>query len=265
MAESRPGNQDVASDLYGNGIRVGLYLQTIGMLLTSIRGKSRGIKLTSGAFLIAILASWSNLARKQEISPAESVIILGLANIMFITSGHSFGHPNAIVGEGLAMTALVISFVWFTVVFFLFWGRLCFTLPDLDTPGKTWFFVKVDISGWFRILALVQGSILIPIPVIVIMGIAVILILSSYDAWRSGDPDDFEIENENIAVTASRWAGAVGAISWILTVANVEMTIRWNELTPQSDVSQPGQIIPLVVGIFVFVDGFLSIFTPAQS
>jgi len=97
QTEREIGNQEIASDLYGTGIRIGLYLQVHGILFSCMRGKSRGIMLTCYAFLIAVLASWTTLALDQQISPAEFIVIMNLANIMFAACSATVCHPKAII------------------------------------------------------------------------------------------------------------------------------------------------------------------------
>ena len=69
------GNTVAAADLYGTGIRIGIYLQTLGLLLSVSRfhrTSGKGIKLIISANMIAILASWTILVRRQEVSPCEA-------------------------------------------------------------------------------------------------------------------------------------------------------------------------------------------------
>lgn len=266
MADINPfvGNEEVASDLYGNGFRIGLYLQSLGLLLCGIRGKSRGVKLTCGPFLIALLASFTSLARSRAISPAEGAVILLLASILGSTAAPAAGHPDAIVGEGVASFSLILALVWLVVMYILYWAKLSLVLPDLGTTGDTWFFVKVKIAGWFRIFMLVQGCISMPLSALATIWFGLATIVIGGKAWRSGEDVDMSPAERERAVLFSRAGAVLGLITFIFAIAGVEMTIRWNGLVPQDDISRPGQVVPLVIGIFVLADGFMSIWTSAE-
>jgi hypothetical protein len=51
----------------------------------------------------------------------------------------------------------------------------------------------------------------------------------------------------------------------ILTIAGVEKIIQYNALSPDFDLSRPGQIIPLVLGIIVFIDGASNAIVPVPA
>jgi len=48
----------------------------------------------------------------------------------------------------------------------------------------------------------------------------------------------------------------------VLTIAGVEKIIEYNNLAPQTDLSQPGQIIPFVLGIVAMLEGIGNAFMP---
>jgi hypothetical protein len=50
----------------------------------------------------------------------------------------------------------------------------------------------------------------------------------------------------------------------ILTVVGVEKIIAYNDLSPQNDISKPGQIIPLVLGIITVLEGIASAVFPER-
>jgi hypothetical protein len=52
---------------------------------------------------------------------------------------------------------------------------------------------------------------------------------------------------------------------WIMTIAGAEEIIRLNGLTPQTDLSQPGQSIPFAIGIVVVVDGLAGALKPGRG
>lgn len=52
---------------------------------------------------------------------------------------------------------------------------------------------------------------------------------------------------------------------WLFSITTVEATIRWNNLSPSTDLASPGQLIPFVAGIFVLFDGFLVLIRPVTA
>src|SRR5579862_1942266 len=71
MSTSQIGGSQAAGDIYGIGVRLGIYFQVVGFLFSAIRGKGRGIRMACGATTVALLLSWNSLVIHQNISPAE--------------------------------------------------------------------------------------------------------------------------------------------------------------------------------------------------
>jgi len=55
-----------------------------------------------------------------------------------------------------------------------------------------------------------------------------------------------------------------GLIILVLTIAGVEKIIEYNKLSPQNDVTQPGQMIPLVLGVITLIEGGASACAPTH-
>jgi len=75
------GNPNAAGDLYGVGLRIGAYLQILGMLLSCIRtsAESRsGITLLSSSVCLSLYTAWTILVAGNMISPCEAWLILSL-------------------------------------------------------------------------------------------------------------------------------------------------------------------------------------------
>jgi len=62
-----------------------------------------------------------------------------------------------------------------------------------------------------------------------------------------------------IRIAMSLW----GFVVLTLTIAGVEKIIGYNSLSPTTDLSQPGQIIPLILGIITFLVGAAQAIKPA--
>jgi hypothetical protein len=50
----------------------------------------------------------------------------------------------------------------------------------------------------------------------------------------------------------------------VLTIAGVEQIIKYNDLSPQTDLTRPGQIIPFVLGILAVIEGAAYAFIPKR-
>lgn len=62
------------------------------------------------------------------------------------------------------------------------------------------------------------------------------------------DVEMSKFDGEGAIMGSQRMTG-FGLIVFIFSIAGVEMTIRWNGLVPQDDVSKPGQLVPLIMGM----------------
>lgn len=57
----------------------------------------------------------------------------------------------------------------------------------------------------------------------------------------------------------------LGVVTLVLTIAGIEKTIDYNNLSPQNDLSQPGQAIPFILGIITVMEGLASAWKPEES
>jgi len=275
------GSSFAASDIYGLGIRVGLYCQAIGMFLAAIPGPKRasiGIKLTSSGYMIAILTSWTVLVQRQEMSPCEGWLILTLTGMLAIPAAVTCYDFDSIIGETFAFDLVFLSFLWTTSSALWFWATLYQSLPLLGTNDLVWFFVNVNITGWFRIFALVLNSLeallIGPSAIVAILCwsfIAFIAYLAGQDDLKFLEvetPDESDWQRNSRAYWLNWKKGAKEAASsawifssfnYIFSIVAAEMIIRANDLSPQTDLLQPGQLIPLTIGAVTLVDGIFTV------
>ena len=132
------GNSSAASDLYGLGMRLGLYFQGLGMILLAGQPNKRcgtGLKLIGGGIGLAMLSSWTIFARQKLFSPCEAALILFLISTAIIPAELSLFKPIAIPGEGLGVLSLSRSNCG---CIYLTSGRsLSFTAPCLGWGLRT--------------------------------------------------------------------------------------------------------------------------------
>ena len=275
------GSSFAASDIYGLGIRVGLYCQAIGMFLAAIPGPKRasiGIKLTSSGYMIAILTSWTVLVQRQEMSPCEGWLILTLTGMLAIPAAVTCYDFDSIIGETFAFDLVFLSFLWTASSAIWFWATLYQSLPLLGTNDLVWFFVNVNITGWFRIFALALNSLeallIGPSAIVAILCwsfIAFIAYLTGQDDLKfmeveTPDESDWDrnrraywLKWKKRAKEAASSAWIFSSFNYIFSIVAAEMIIRANDLSPQTDLLQPGQLIPLTIGAVTLVDGIFTV------
>jgi hypothetical protein len=159
------GSSTAAGDLYGLGVRVGLYLQTVGILLSLVsveldektEKRGMGLKLAISANILAILFSMVTLIRRQTISPCEVWLVLTLVQQLVYAAWASLCNPYTLAGEGLGLFAFCLANITFSTVNLEFWATTYKELPWLGTPNLAWIYTSVRIDHWFRIFSLVTA------------------------------------------------------------------------------------------------------------
>ncbi|KAF2198963.1 hypothetical protein GQ43DRAFT_137191 [Delitschia confertaspora ATCC 74209] len=296
------GSETAAQDVYGIGVRVGLYLQGAGMILCMLRSRTSGagVKLVSGSITISMLASWTVLASNMEFSPCEAYLVLFLLTAMLAPGKMVLFNVDSLVGEGLGLCAIFVTELWMCAAHGWLFARLCITLPELGTENVAFFFAKVSLDGWFRVFMLVL-CVLLDWPTTLLWAVKVVQALQvSIAVFQRGSSrmTEDELKKANIYDMVSplrklfqkqfdtaivsetevqaywtwlegyearvKFAIKVGVplVLWIFAVTTVETTIRWNNLTPSNDLGSPGQLIPFITGICIFLDGLLVVCRP---
>ena len=265
-AKRANGNPVAASDLYGLGVRVGLYLQSVGMLFSAARMHRKsgsGVKFLASVNIIAILSSWTVLVRNKVISPCEAWLVITLTSALTVPAWAALCNPYTVAGEGIGVFLLLGATEWNIIASLRFWAKSYAELPLLHTSNQAWMFKPVSMTGWFRVVMLVNYSIslLVSIPVIVV---AIIIMGSASQAWLAGKITDGSVD-ENLVPFCKKLTYYVvfqGFSIFIGTIAGAEMIIKENGLSPATDLSHPGQAIPFVIGIIQLVDGLVSLVRP---
>ncbi|RFU31368.1 hypothetical protein B7463_g4982, partial [Scytalidium lignicola] len=259
------GNADAAQDLYGLGVRIGFYLQALGMILYNYGNKKdygKGLKVASGSITISILASWFVFASRKLFSPSEAIIVLLVLMSLSFPAKTTLLNPRTIVGETVGLITLLVAELGTCSALIWTFAQLVDTLPSLNTDNVVFFFAKVAIHGWFRYLALVycifDGITSLSFAYRIARVTAI-----SWDCYKNGNTDADESEIERIKDITRQWQDIhIGIhclrwLTWVLIIVTVELTVRWNHLSPTTDLQAPGQLIPLVTGIIILIDSSL--------
>lgn len=148
-----------------------------------------------------------------------------------------------------------------------FWASLYRSLPTFGTSGETLILVRCKIDSGVRIFALCNGVLNgIFIVLIAWLIIRVAIEYGNEWFWNSEENEGSMDEGTWWIFRIARWAfWGLGILSAIFTIAHIEMTVRWNDLAPDLDFTHPGQLIPLVIGMIVAIDGVLAVWTPGPQ
>jgi hypothetical protein len=261
IRQTDAGSSTAAQDLYGLGVRVGLYLQALGMILYNYgdqKNYGKGLKLASGSITISILVSWFVFASNQLFSPSEAFIVLLILMNLSFPAKTTLLNPETVIGETVGLIVLLATELGTCSALLWTFARLSETLPTLQTENMVFFFAEVSITGWFRYLALVYcvwdtvTSISFAYKVIRVIGV-------SWDCYKDGQTEATPEGKDKIR-KIMRWDEMQKIIRclhwlvWILVVLAVELTVKWNHLSPTTNLQSPGQLIPFISGIIILVD-----------
>ena len=226
------GNVDAGADLYGIGVRIGVYLQVIAMLIacTTHTGAPK-IHMACVAFLAGLLVSWTILVREKTISPCEAAIVVYLIDAIMLIGLPLGMAPVTSWSDGIGYCLMFCFSIWAIVSNMWFWTRLSLQLPTLGTHDTTWFFVKVRIDHWFRIFSIVISALFICYHTVVFLSATPIVLGSLQLASRSRSGGFMSKESFESDFTASRQILAVIAACFLpLKIAAIEETIKLNGL-----------------------------------
>ncbi|KAL2158252.1 hypothetical protein VTH06DRAFT_4572 [Thermothelomyces fergusii] len=258
------GSADAAQDLYGLGVRIGFYLQAMGMVLNtygSDEDRGKGLKLASGSISLALLASWFVFAARGLFSPSEAVIVLLILLSLSFPAKTTLLNPHTMAGEASGLCTLLLTEMATCVAQLWLFATLVVTLPRLETSNIIFLFYYVPLDGWFRWVALVYSAIDAATSLSLVYKLVRLigLVLQQPNA-ADGDSrsrDMFLKACDDILKwkELTTWIKCILWLCWVLVVVIVELTIHYNRLRATTDLQSPGQLIPLVAGIIIFVDG----------
>jgi len=280
---SSQDGQDICSfegnnDIYGQGIRAGVYLQAASIATATLFGQKailNKISYGSGIFQFAltvglcILTTTSSDFRAVE---AALVVLLAICSSfqapspgsnMFLHRPWTLDKVQSWVQDaglplfrnGVEMILLCYS-VWF-------WFRGLDVLPHSEAcTTYAFFFSRVDLYGWFRTLGKVY---------IILELVSQVVVFVFWMKSRSSNktPEDalpqVEAQMQDAPeqtpesfrdIYKKAWHLFFGFNRFMLLTfiaLSVELMIRWNNVTSVSSLKNVGQLIALLVGVGGFV------------
>jgi len=239
------------------------------MLLPLLRLKASHVKLMSAGLMLAILGSWTLLVTQSlAISRVEANIVIMLANILAWPAMVALYSPNAIAGEGIGIVATYIGCLWSSIGRLAFWTVWHKRLPLLGTRDLGFSFGPVPMDRRFQNSSLGFAA----FNTVLCIGWTwpwFLVIRASISLWWNGDSGDKHTDSFSQLRPWMKWVMGVfavfGVLSSIVLVAAVEMTIIYNDLKPITDLTQPGQSVPLVIGAITLVDGLFAAVRPVRE
>jgi hypothetical protein len=153
-------------DLYGLGVRSGIYIQAVSFFLAAFHLKKESAYLQSSAFVflfaifIALMRETANRTlRVPEAALINWMIIYQMMGVVTISS--SAVSPGALI----RMTLVIVIFLGYMGYNGWFWWSGIEVLPRA-APGCVeygYFFAKVNVRGWFHTFSKVMWTIAVVI------------------------------------------------------------------------------------------------------
>ncbi|KAF8243156.1 hypothetical protein K440DRAFT_664290 [Wilcoxina mikolae CBS 423.85] len=250
------------SDMYGLGIRCGVYIQAFATTLSGAyrQESARGISFANGFFQFAMfvaLVYMTVIDNNLEVVEAAIVILFTFCSVSISNpEDEAFQKPDnydfpgirnwlshSFVPFGKMVTDLALNLYW---TWFWFVGIERLTLSPCT--GYGFFFAKVSLFGWFRMLASIITIIVVVLDIFFL--IRVLKYGKPYPDWVERvlrrDPN------------RSAWLHHLGDFLGLLIslaivgfyILSVELMILWNSITGVSTVlGSVGQMIPFLVGM----------------
>jgi len=227
------------SDIYGIGVRIGLYSQWVATLLVTLfsPGDEEAFRILN---LIIQSSVFLGIAQQSssEIDAVEPIIVIFLmcGSLSSLTGDgmKNFSHVSGIF-RTLFYTALSSYGCWFW-----FSG-----LDNMITPGcrAIAFFGRTSVDGWFRSLG----------KAVSVFGLVLSVLLNGWSICATVRRfQDFENaftrpKKQRPQVEIGYLILSAGLIAF--SIAIIEYLIRVNHVTGLSEIDAVGQLIPFLIGI----------------
>ncbi|KAJ2967270.1 hypothetical protein NQ176_g9740 [Zarea fungicola] len=272
-ARAGPCIIDGNADLYGLGIRIGIYIQMLAVQISSLLSMvlRQDDYLGEGVviFILAVGTVLVKLIVEHRIVAVEAapMIVLLLAQVSVCRSIGRMGLVLNIIYavEFCGLTALYVWFWWYGM------DRLG---HSECTDDKVFFFVRVSLWGWFRTMNKVftvfyalAGAMM---AVMYLLGVYKFLLLCltlllpthprrHFVIWLfrrilgRAEPLSVNHANDQALDDDSRWnvdleKGLEITVN-IGVIVFVEMTLKWNNITNVHTLRNPGQFMPLLIAL----------------
>ncbi|PMD34566.1 hypothetical protein L207DRAFT_516732 [Hyaloscypha variabilis F] len=245
-SSSQPCSFDGNNDIYGTGVRIGLYCQWLATLLITLftpeeEETVRVLNITINTSIFLGIAVQS----AKETNPVEPVIVLFLmcGSLSSLTGNgmSNFSHVSGVF-RALFYTALSAYGIWY------WFDGLDKMLLQVRSDGQTCdaigFLGKSRVDGWFRKMG--KGLSVAGLVVSVcLIGLCVIAVWKRFQDRFENAMRRPKKQRPQVEIALLVLSGGLIAFSVVV----VEYLIRVNGVTGLGDIDAVGQLIPFLIGI----------------
>ncbi|KAJ6779851.1 hypothetical protein PWT90_00847 [Aphanocladium album] len=249
-------------DLYGLGIRVGIYIQMLAVqisaLLSMVLRQDDYIGEGVVIFILAVGSVLLKLIVHHEIAAVEAAPMIALLIAQV-------GVCRSVSRMGIVLNVIfAVEFCGLSALFVWFWWHGMDVLGRSPCPDdKVFFFVKVSLWGWFRtmnkvftiITAIVAGV----MAIMYIMGYTMLslkFLIYCFHRIRGRTTEPLVVNNtsqESPNFDEEDWGLNIERAFEITlnigVIVFVEMTLKWNNIKNIHSIREPGQFMPLMIAL----------------
>ena len=253
------GADSAASDLYGLGIRLGIYFQATGALL-ALGYQDQVFTITSLLVnMAAVLISWSIFASRLAFSVSEAYLIL----VEVTTLGLPLTPLAISISKGresegtrtVCVAAAMAVVLWGYVDFIVLFSGLRHRLPMLGTKGTGWMMMygNGDLVGYAGKNILILLCIALPLMAFVFLATALgaTAILWKWLRKQTAQPVEEQPTEAHRLRVKPLVVACVLLPLHVFLIVSCEETIKSNGLSPETDIAKPGQVIPQCIETLV--------------
>jgi len=269
-------------DLYGLGIRMGVYFQWVSALVIW-RWWPQGRTELGGAYLVFLFALLvAMIVKTAQVDPTYSAEILILMYIIFggvftvMMIGLRKSHTQKVKKmQSSWVQVMVLFFILAAASIFCSWFWLSGIHHDfLDTDCGTYgfLFTKVSLKNqhvtkFFAALSIYLAILYVIASIYALGAFAAFLlrapwldrIIRKHEQEASVAADRSRVSARKRSarsqqdIFSSIVAPTANIVSLIYSVIGIEMTLHWNHVTGVYSINSVGQLIPFVIGLVGFI------------
>ncbi|KAL7626542.1 hypothetical protein AAE478_003314 [Parahypoxylon ruwenzoriense] len=272
-------------DLYGLGVRLGLYIQLLALTLArpSVKLAFKAINTSTIAFILASFIVLARESASRSLFAPEAYLLFFLLVPQLIVNIMGSNLLSGVIGaRGVSSTLLWGAFCYY---FSWFWWIGLDVLPMSGCEDEFgFFFTRVSLRGWFRtfnkviwtISNIAFGMLILIIPFQILFWIYGYRMLrrTAREEHNSSAPapNSAVLQDRNTSEGDSRvsrptegqypveqnvfshiYLQAWTLIPFAVFVSGAEMTIRFNNIQGVNTVNSASQLIPLVLALGLLV------------
>ncbi|KAI4865268.1 hypothetical protein F4820DRAFT_303089 [Hypoxylon rubiginosum] len=250
MESPNPCEMQGDADMYGIGIRLGLYAQSFTTLLVTlfIREEEGQNRILSLLLQLAIFAGTLLNTRTGTVRAFDVVIVFWLlAGALSSLTGDGLGGVGSFSGTCrlLFYAALSAYGCWFW-----FAGADGMVAPPCGITEVV-FFGGSTLNGWFRTFGKVVAVLGLAVATGMLFWTGTVYVKKRSERNRQGRPR--RAKTEILLMLLS-------IVMIVLSITSTEYVIRANHLTQVDEIFKVGQVLAFLVGLFQLLNTLVTIF-----